>query len=129
MEQSAFEAIMIGVNVFVFIAALTAGVLLMTNIIDMVNFANDNAVVGMNGTLAESVGNVNERIYTGAELLSYYRKEQTGLNFLVSSELSKEIPLTTFIKEVSVSNYLNKRFMLQYKGDIEGKETYVFVMQ
>ena len=75
MEQSAFEALMIGVYVFIFIAALTAGVLLMSNIIDMVNFANQQAIVGMNGTLAETVGVVDERLYTGAQLVTYYRKQ------------------------------------------------------
>ena len=75
MEHSAYEAIMIGVNVFVFIAALSAGILLMSSIIDMVNFANEQAVVGMNGSLAESVGVVTERVYTGAQMLSYYRRE------------------------------------------------------
>ncbi|MBQ8044292.1 MAG: hypothetical protein IJ272_09160 [Clostridia bacterium] len=75
MEQSAFEAVMTGVNVFVFIIALSAGILLMSNVIDMVNFANERAIVGMNGTLAENVGIVDERIYTGAQMLTYYRKQ------------------------------------------------------
>ena len=38
MEQNAYEALFIGVNVFVFIIALTAAILLMTNLINMVNY-------------------------------------------------------------------------------------------
>jgi len=79
MEQSAFEAVMIGVNTFVFIVALSAGILLMSSVIDMVNFANERAIVGMNGTLAENVGVVNERIYTGAQILTYHRKLEEAI--------------------------------------------------
>lgn len=79
MEQSAYEAVIIGVNAFVFIVALSAGILLMTSVLDMVNFANERAIVGMNGTLAESVGIVNERIYTGSQMLTYNRKQQEAL--------------------------------------------------
>ena len=84
MEQNAYEALFLGVNVFVFIIALTAGILLMTSLMNMVNYANENAVVGMNGSLAESVGIVNERIYTGSELITYYN------NFVESICKAKE---------------------------------------
>jgi len=137
MEQSAFEALMIGVYLFIFIAALTAGVLLMSNVLDMVNFANEQAIVGMNGTLAETVGVVNERIYTGAQLLTYYReqkerqtleKAELGYRFNVkSSENGEESSLNSFIENISSLNKLNKKFILKYKGQDDGKDIYVFV--
>ena len=136
MEQSAFEALMIGVYVFIFIAALTAGVLLMSNIIDMVNFANQQAIVGMNGTLAETVGVVDERLYTGAQLVTYYRKQiertaqekELQYNFKVKlSENGQENSLQDFIQSGSVSSYLNEKFVLRYKGKQAGKDLYVFV--
>lgn len=141
MEQSAFEAIMIGVNVFVFIIALTAGILLMGSVIDMVNYANENAIVGMNGSLAEEVGVVNERIYSGKDLLTYYRKyvaedyeieegnveNKSNYEYLVKlSDKSSEITLREYIEKENYSNYINEEFTLRYKGYIENKEVYVF---
>ena len=139
MEQSAFEAVMIGVNVFVFIAALSAGILLMSNVIDMVNFANEQAIVGMNGTLAESVGVVNERIYTGAQMLNYYRdiiKSQTSATkvednvfYVRLSDLGQEKALKNFVESEVLSKYLNEEFILEYKGIINEKNTYVFSLK
>lgn len=137
MEQSAFEALMIGVYVFVFIIALTAGILLMSNVIDMVNYANDQAVVGMNGTLAETVGVVSERVYTGAQLVTYYReqeekialeKEESKYSFYVTlGDVQGEKSLKNFIEQNSVLGFLNEKFVLTYKGESGGKEIYLFV--
>lgn len=134
MEQSAFEALMIGVNVFVFIIALTAAVLLMSNVIDMVNFANEQAIVGMNGTLAETVGVVTERTYTGVQMLSYYNEtikdEEFKYNFKVKlSKNGQEKSIKDFIKTEVITNYLNKEFTLEYKGVKNKKDTYVFSLK
>lgn len=138
MEQSAFEALTIGVSVFVFIIALTAGVLLMSNVIDMVNYANEQAIVGMNGTLAESVGVVNERIYTGSQLLTYYRqqvqaieqeKEASEYEFRVKlSKTGSSTELKAFVQRNTINNYLHEEFLLEYRGVNENKkQVYVFV--
>jgi len=137
MEQSAFEALTIGVSVFVFIVALTAGVLLMSNVIDMVNYANEQAIVGMNGTLAESVGVVTERIYTGSQMLTYYRQQVQASEqeknpseyvfYVKLSETGEEQLLDKFISEKSLSNYINKEFLLKYKETNGNKHVYVFV--
>lgn len=132
MEQSAFEAVMIGVNVFVFIIALTVAVLLMTNLLDMVDYANNQAVVGMNGTVAESVGVVTERTYTGEQLLTYYRRVKNETNvdkysFYINTDSTIEKKLQSFIENNSINSYANMKFELQYKGKIDNKETYVFV--
>ncbi len=74
MEQSASEAIMIGIYVFIFAIALSAGVTLMTSILDMVEIMNEPYIVGMNGTLAESIGEDHERLYTGPEIRHYGSK-------------------------------------------------------
>ena len=140
MEQSTFEAVIIGVNAFVFIIALTAGILLMSSVVDMVNFANERAIVGMNGTVAESVGVVEDRIYTGAQMLTYYREQleqqekiegqELNYEFKVKlSELGSEIKLADFIQTERLNNYYNKQFILQYKGKESGKDTYVFFEQ
>lgn len=138
MEQSAFEAFMIGVNVFVFVAALSAGILLMSNIIDMVNFANNQAIVGMNGTLAESVGEVTERVYTGAQMLNYYKKTLDTENSAITpleyvfkvrlDKLGQEDSLENYIQDETINNYINKEFMLEYKGREQDKYVYVFTL-
>jgi Na+-transporting NADH:ubiquinone oxidoreductase subunit NqrC len=137
MEQSAFEAVMTGVYVFVFVIALSAGILLMTNVLDMVNFANERAIVGMNGTLAETVGIVEERVYTGAQMLTYYReqiqaqeanKDEQNYEFNVKlSKQGQEKKLASYIESESMKNYLSQEFILQYKGNVGGKHTYVFL--
>lgn len=135
MEQSAFEAIMIGVNVFIFVVALTAGVLLMTNVLDMVEYANQNAITGMNGSIAETVGSVHERTYTGEQVLSYYGKVVGSTNhskydFKVRlSNVGSEGTLKSYIENQSIYNYMDDEFELQYKGVINNKETYVFVLK
>lgn len=133
MEQSAFEAVIIGVNVFVFIIALSAGVLLATNLLDMVDYANQNAIVGMNGSLAQSIGVVHERTYTGDQLLAYYRRVRDEYNEskydfkIKSSELETEQSLQSYVESKSIYNYIDVKFELKYKGLIGNKETYVFV--
>ena len=134
MEQSAFEAVMLGVNVFIFIIALTAAILLLTTVLDMVNFANNKAIIGMNGTLAEQVGVVHERTYTGAQVLTYYRKEKenkaTEYSFRIKlSETSNEESLAHYIENKTINNYLNETFVLNYKEKANGKHIYVFTLK
>lgn len=131
MEQSAFEAVMIGVSVFIFIIALTAGVLLMSNVIDMVNFANDQAIVGMNGTLAESVGVVTERTYTGTQMLRYYKEvmQQDNSPYILKvklSEYGQEKAIDKYIQNEQDLSYLKNKFTLEYKGMENEKHIYVF---
>lgn len=142
MEQTAFESIIIGVNVFIFIMALTAGIMLMSNIIDMVNFANDQAIVGMNGSLAESIGVVTDRTYTGTQMLRYYREiienntqdelqvSKSQYEYVVKlSQLGVEKKIEEFVKINNVSNYLNDKFKLQYKGFENNKHKYIFILE
>lgn len=139
MEQSVFEALMVGVNVFIFVAALSAGILLMSSLIDMVNFANEQAIVGMNGTLAESVGVVTERIYTGSQMLNYYKKNiesedtvSTPSDYIFKVKLEQtghERLLKDYIESESINNYINKEFILNYKGKDQDKYVYVFSLK
>ena len=126
MENTTYEAVMIGVSVFVFIIALSAGVILMTSILNMVEYANQTAIKGMNGTIAESIGEVETRIYTGEQVLAYYNKNSQ--KYLLTIKLSKdgdEKKLSNVINQKS--DYIKKQFELQYKGNIEGKDAYIFV--
>lgn len=136
MEHSAFEALMTGVNVFVFVIALSAGILLMSNIIDMVNFANEQAIVGMNGTIAESVATITDRIYTGAQILNYYSteiepKETLGevtenIFYVKMSESGQLRTLESFVEDQPIWQYIDKNFILRYKETRGDKHVYVF---
>lgn len=136
MEHSAFQALTIGVNVTIFIIALSASVLLMSNTLDMVDYANESAIQGMNGTIAENVGEVKEQTYTGSQLLTYYGKIENGepdnLNYeikIITSEYVTPQPLSSFIKNNNISVYIDKEFVLEYRGKTNDKHTYVLVMQ
>lgn len=130
MENSAFEALMIGVNVFVFIIALSAAILLMTNVLDMVDYANEAAITGMNGSLAETVGVVHERLYTGNEMLAYYRKNNTKYNFYIRlSDVGSDMLLSGYINMTSIYSYFDNEYELKYKGISGNKDTYVFVLK
>ena len=130
MEKSAFEALMVGVNVFVFIIALTAGLMLMTSVLDMVEYANEISITGMNGSLAETLGEVHERIYTGEQMLGYYGRNNDKYKFYVKlSEVGNETALSRYIENTAIYSYLDESFELQYKGIIENKDAYVFVLK
>lgn len=133
MERSAFEALMLGVNLFVFIIALTAGILLMSNIIQMVDYANQNVIVGMEGSLAESVGIVHERTYTGYQILNYYKKiedEKTNSNFYIQiDETGNRQSVKNYILNNSISNYMYEIFELNYIGKEGTKDAYVFLLK
>lgn len=133
MEESASEALVIGVNVFVFIIALTASILLMTNVLNMVNFANESAVKGMSGTLADSVGVVEDRLVSGSDLITYYRRYKLTTNTDIESEnygktnsdteylvkgsdIGDEVSLIRYIEKEPFANYYARNFELIYKG-------------
>lgn len=133
MEQSAFDAAMIGVYVFVFIIALTAAIALMSNVLDMANYANENAKIGMNGSIAQNIGVVSQRIYTGEQLLAFYGRlnedvTNSKYDFKVkNSDIGSEYSLKSYIEQETIYSYMDSKFELQYKGDVAGKATYVFV--
>lgn len=131
MEKSAYEALMLGVNLFIFVVALTAGIMLMGSILDMVNYANENAKIGMNGTLAETVGVVQDRVYSGEQVLAYYRKI---INEGSESKYSFKIKFSDSDEPKKLENsietkWLDRNFELQYEGKTGDKDTYVFVLK
>ena len=128
MEQSAFEAVMTGVNVFILVLALTAGVALMVNVIQMVDYANIAASVGMNGTIAEEIGIVDERTYTASQVLSIYNNSEKNLN--KGLNITVKINNTTNTLKGYVENGIlklnwNKTYLLNCINET----TYQFVVQ
>lgn len=72
MNDSLFEALMVGVNTFIFIIALTAGITLMGQINEMVEYTQLETSSASTGSLIESYGDTAERTYTGAEIYALY---------------------------------------------------------
>ena len=135
MENSAYEALMIGVYVFVFIIALTSSIALMTNILDMADYANKVVVSGTGETIEENENIVYERLYSGEQVLAYYGRMKEDkmadkYNFRIKfSKLEAERDLTSYINSEAITNYIHDEFELTYKGVLGGKETYVFVLK
>ncbi len=70
MESSAEQALILGINLFILIIALTCAIMLMTTVLDMSNAANTTIKTTMNSSLMTLYGGTNERIYTGEQLLA-----------------------------------------------------------
>jgi len=90
----------------------------------------------MNGTIAESIGEVNEQIYTGSQLLTYYRKieneEPEDLDYEIKITTTNYVtpqPLSSFIKNNDICAYIDKEFVLEYRGKTNDKHTYVLAMK
>ena len=65
MENSGYEAIIIGLNVFIFIIALSVSINLMSSVNELADVAND--VIKMENDSMNKVENDTERIITGKE--------------------------------------------------------------
>ena len=115
MDNSAHEALMIGVNTFIFIVALTAGIMLMGKINDLVEFTKQETSAPSAGSLIETYGETVERTFTGAEVYALYGQAKKG-------ELPTGMKITVNISGSTYSidkygskglSYLSKIFVLE----------------
>lgn len=70
MESAGEQALLIGVNVFILVMALTSAVLLMTTVLNMSDVANTKIKTNSDSSLMALYGETNERIYTGEQVLA-----------------------------------------------------------
>lgn len=70
MESSSEQALIIGVNVFILIIALTCAIMLMTTVLNMSNAANTVIKTTTDSTLMTLYGGTNDRVYTGEQVLA-----------------------------------------------------------
>lgn len=118
MENSAYEALIIALNTFVFAVALTAGMVLMNSINEMVEYTKINIESEVGGNLIKEYGNEQERTFTGAEVLSYYGQKVNGKLEGVTIKVragGAETDIKTF-GEGAGMGYLNKTFILECRG-------------
>lgn len=138
MESSAERALEIGVNLFVFIIALSSALILMTNVLNMSELANSIIKDTSGSTLMELYGETTERVYSGDEMLaivSEYTSDTTKINERIilkvddgglagARNITKDYLFTV--------DELNSSYNLIYGGietDIEtnlNKEVYIF---
>ena len=139
MENSAYEALMIGLNITVFIVALTISINLMMNVREMSEKANE-VITKENGSLVEIQGNGTPdagipgisdelntyRIYSGADLLSYYKDDKYRIRVeLHSGEYSLDYTIESFDRR----SIIRKNFILEYIGigGADPRLTYKFI--
>lgn len=75
MENSSIDAVLIGVNVFIFIIALTFSIMLMSTVLDMSNAVSTEVKTYGNSSILESIGSVEEKRISGTEVYAYFLKQ------------------------------------------------------
>lgn len=135
MESSAERALEIGLNVFVFIIALTCSLLLMTNVLKISELASTIIKDTGNSTLMELYGETNERIYSGNEMfaiISEYISDTNNIKSKIILRLnSNGVEKDIINPNITVSEF-NDSYTLKYMGmeeDISDnlyKKVYVF---
>lgn len=78
MNESTYDALILGLNIFVFTVALTAGMALMASINQMVEYTKTSIEQQIGGNLVQEYGDEAERTFTGAEVLSFYGQKLNG---------------------------------------------------
>ena len=120
MSSSLQEALMLGIYTLIFITALTAGIMLMANINDMVDYVKQLTFSTSSGNLMEEYGDTQERTFKGTEIYSFYGqykegnlKEDLVINVVLEGE--EKCNLEEF-SELGIS-YLDEIFTLRYIGE------------
>ena len=86
MDESAQQAVQLGVNVTIFIIALTIGITLMLGVRDVAEKAFEYNASIPTGSRVISVANDNRRVISGDEILSYYSNYMTDENHALSDK-------------------------------------------
>lgn len=133
MESSGEQALIIGVNVFILIIALTGAIMLMATVLNMSEAANTAIKATTDSSLMTLYGDTEERIYTGEQVLAVveeYFSPTTNMdekyilmvdeNSIVTEENKRNI---TFTKSM-----LKATYHLKYVGKEEAtkREIYSF---
>ena len=113
MENST-EAIMIGVNVIVFIIAVSAAMTLMQSVNGMVEVARVSIEQNAGGSLMQKYGNTEERTFSGAEVYALYGQQLEGENGDKTILVKKDGSTYTLEQFISLygTNYLSETFVL-----------------
>ena len=130
MESSGEQALLIGVNVFILIIALTCAIMLMSTVLNISNAANTVIKTNTTSSLMPLYGETNERIYTGEQVLA----EIAEYNSPTANSRNKMIlKLKIGDKYEEVGNVvaftkdrLDSDYHLRYDGKSGEKYVYIF---
>lgn len=133
MEKAAFEALITGVNVFIFVIALSFGITLLTSVLKLSNIASEQTINQTNGSVIIGENTNENRVVTGMEILAYYTNyidkdfETDDKNQRGYSNIKLYIASGTSFKKTELSDtgkievgFLNKKYSMIYLG--KGKD-------
>ena len=80
MDESSQQAIILGVNLFIFITALTLALTLLLNVRDLAETAYEYDASLPSGSRVVDIEEKKERIVTGYELRSYFANYISNIN-------------------------------------------------
>lgn len=119
MENSSLEALMTGVNILIFVVALTIAITLMTGVINLSNIASENVKETRTNALKETnYESELQRIINGKEVLKLnMKKSEAEINDLSRYEIlvigaGAPQPLSEFCNNHTVKAILSMKFML-----------------
>lgn len=137
MENSGQEALVTGVNVSIFIIALTIGITLLTTVLSLAEIANEDVVKASSGGVMVVNDGDGKRIVTGADLMNYYSNytnnsaayQESKDDLFVKIGAGQPQDLNTYIESIEIKkDFFNTKFELIYDGidTATNKEKYVF---
>lgn len=130
MESSGEQALLIGVNVFILIIALTCAIMLMSTVLNISNAANTVIKTNTTSSLMPLYGETNERIYTGEQVLAEIAEYNSPtanirnkmiLKLKIGDKYEEVGNVVTFTKDRLDSDY-----HLKYDGKSGEKDVYIF---
>lgn len=143
MEESTFDAIYIGVYVFVFIIAVSSAVFLYQSISEYAEQAYEYSHMIDSGSLILNTETSRNRILTGDEVLNYYynyvkqdnygeQKVETNYTVLINlnSKTETENLLTNTnlrYKEVAEQIGLNNQYLLEYREETADGKKVIYI--
>lgn len=126
MENAGIEALIIGVNVLIFVAALSVAIMLMVNVLDMSNTANDIIKSNNKGSLVETKDVEYIKVISGQELLKYHTKNIKDIYVKPLGETRKV--LSAYINSIPVGSLygiLTKKYKISME-EILDIDSFVF---
>lgn len=131
MESSSEQALIIGVNVFILIIALTCAIMLMTTVLNMSNAANTVIKTTTGSTLMTLYGGTNDRVYTGEQVLAVVEEyfspttnmEEKYVLMIDGNPVAGKANVRTVTLTKSM---LDSMYRLKYVGKEDGTEKYIY---
>lgn len=130
MESSGEQALLIGVNLFILIIALTCAIMLMTTVLNMSTAANTSIKTTVDSSLMTLYGGTNERVYTGEQVLAVieeYLSPTSNMKAKYVLKVDGTIITDNYIKNKRFTkSMLDSTYHLNYVGKEMDKYIYSF---